>query len=171
MPSKAEEAAAAVVLAVLAVAIVFFVLAAAAVAVAASAVVELASMVLWGLDEEEVRCCLSGDEILLNIDAASAHGPKDGDAGFSFIVFWCREGLSRDDTQSAVVGQEERSVTIGAQCCGCGEYIKNQIWRSKYGGKYGRKPSSAWNLLRGGFPPYLPPYFERHIWVILVVIL
>ncbi len=29
---------------------------------------------------------------------------------------------------------------------------------AKYGGKYGRKPPSAWNP-RGGFLPYLPPYF------------
>ena len=29
----------------------------------------------------------------------------------------------------------------------------------KYGGKYGRKPPSAWNWKGGGFLPYLPPYF------------
>ncbi len=103
------------VLAVLAVAIVLFVLAAAVVAavvaeLAAAAVVELASMLVPpALDEEEVRCCCpSGDEILLNIDAASAHGLKDGDAGFSFIVFWCRrEGSSRDDTQRLLGERDE----------------------------------------------------------------
>jgi hypothetical protein len=106
-----------VVLAVLAVAIVLFVLAAAVVAavvaeLAVAAVVELASasmLVPPALDEEEVRCCCpSGDEILLNIDAASAHGLKDGDAGFSFIVFWCRrEGSSRDDTQRLLGERDE----------------------------------------------------------------
>jgi hypothetical protein len=32
-----------------------------------------------------------------------------------------------------------------------------------YGGKYGRKPPSAWNW-RGGFLPYLPPYFFATFW-------